>query len=207
MRSNQHEQLITGMDLRDYFRESVSTAVINQNLAIHDETIIYVVNMMTEFSRSENLYEKTSDGFMLKALALIYADALEATTAAEKNISLQRLGDIALFISGLFADSLHRSLVDVDYYIAMGGNAYACLADMTRRSVNGTTISKVFNELSEKFIELVDVLSEIGENCGISNDSNVLRLYELWMKTGSRRLARRLQELGIQPVTVTGVKQ
>ena len=49
--------------------------------------------------------------------------------------------------------------------------------------------------LSEKFIELVDVLSEIGENCGISNDSNVLRLYELWMKTGSRRLARRLHRI------------
>ena len=207
MHYNQHEQIITGMDLRDYFRDSVSTAVNNQNLSIHDETIIYIVNMMTEFSRSENLYEKTPDGLMLKALALVYADALEATTPSEKNTSLQRLGDIALFISGLFADSLNRSLVDIDYYIAMGGNAYACLADMTRRSINGTTISKVFNELSEKFIALVDVLSEIAESSSINSDRDVLRIYELWMKTGSKRLARKLQEIGIQPVTVTGVEQ
>jgi len=38
---------------------------------------------------------------------------------------MQRLGDTALFIAGVFADSLNRKLVDVDYYVAMGGTAYA----------------------------------------------------------------------------------
>lgn len=207
MHDEVQEQLITGMDLREYFRESVNKAVINQNLIVQEETVFYVVNMMTEFSRSERFYEKTTDGLMLKALALIYADALEASSTSEKNKSLQRLGDLALFISGLFADSLNRSLVDIDYYIAMGGAAYACLADQTRYTYNGCTFSKVFGELSEKFIGLVDVLAEISEKSNFTSDSDVLRLYELWMKTGSKRLADKLQELGIQPFTVTGVKQ
>ncbi|MEJ2095087.1 MAG: hypothetical protein P8X93_08065 [Gammaproteobacteria bacterium] len=207
MHDEVQEQLITGMDLREYFRDSVNKAVINQNLIVQEETIFYVVNMMTEFSRSERFYEKTTDGLMLKALALIYADALEASSTSEKNKSLQRLGDLALFISGLFADSLNRSLVDIDYYIAMGGTAYACLADQTRYTYNGCTFSKVFGELSEKFIGLVDVLAEISEKSNFTSDSDVLRLYELWMKTGSKRLADKLQELGIQPFTVTGVKQ
>ncbi|HKK15606.1 MAG TPA: hypothetical protein VJ981_02800, partial [Gammaproteobacteria bacterium] len=80
-----NDLLITGMDVREYFRDSITTAVSRQNLEINTETILYVVNMLTTFIRSENLYEKTDDGYMIKALALIYAESLDADTATEKN--------------------------------------------------------------------------------------------------------------------------
>jgi len=202
-----NDLLITGMDVREYFRDSITSAVSRQNLEINTETILYVVNMLTTFIRSENLYEKTDDGYMIKALALIYAESLDADTATEKNRILQRLGDIALFIAGLFSYSLNRSLVDVDYYAALGGNAYANLADSTRHSYQCQTISMVFAELSEKFLSLVDVLAEFNDNCSQTSDSDIMRLYELWLKTGSQRAAKLLQKNGVQPVLITGRKQ
>lgn len=201
--ANIPDQLITGIDVREFFRDSLQHAVINQNLTVNTETIYYIVNMLTCFTRSENLYEKTEDGYVIKALALIYADSCEAKTASERNQSLQKLGDIALFISGLFSYSLNRSLVDVDYYAAMGGNAYAHLADVTRNRFQGETRSMVFAELSEKFLALADVLAEINENCSQVSDSDIMRLYELWLKTGSERLAKQLQQNGVQPIVIS----
>ena len=205
--TNTDNQLITSIGVREFFRDSLTSAVTNQKLAVNEETIFYIVNMLTSFTRSENLYERTSEGYMIRALALIYADSCDASTIIEKNKLLQKLGDIALFIAGLFSYSLNRSLVDVEYYVAMGGNAYACLADATRNNYHGETISMVFAELSEKFLALVDVLAEINENCSQASDSDIMRLYELWLKTGSKRAAKQLQMNGIQPVIISGHKQ
>ena len=54
----------------------------------------------------------------------MYSDALEEESGEARNQILRRLGDVALFISGVFSRSLKRRVVDVDYYIAMGGGAY-----------------------------------------------------------------------------------
>jgi hypothetical protein len=207
MDSNTSEHLITDIDIREYFRDSVCTAVANQQLTVTEETIIYVVNMLASFTRSESLFERTADGYVIKALAMIYVDTIDAESTLEKNRVLQRLGDIALFISGIFSDSLNRSPVDVDYYAAMGGIAYAHLADSTRNSIYGRTLSMVFAELSDKFMSLVDVLSEISESSDMNSDSDVLRMYELWLKTGNSRLAKKLRQIGIQPVPVTANRQ
>ena len=42
---------------------------------------------------------------------------------AEQRASLKQIGDVSLFISGFFSDSLRRKLVDVDYYVSIGGGA------------------------------------------------------------------------------------
>ena len=200
-------RLITEIDVREYFRESVTTAATNQHIDINTETILYIVNMLTSFLRSENFYEKTEDGYMIRALALIYADCVDAATTTEKNLLLQRLGDIALFISGVFSYSLNRSPVDVDYYAALGGIAYANLAESARNGYRSQTHSMVFAELSDKFLSLVDVLAEVNDKNAHSSDSDIMRLYELWLKTGSQRIAKILQRNGIQPVHISGLAQ
>ena len=75
-----------------------------------------------------------------------------------KRESLRQIGDVSLFISGFFSDSLHRKLVDVDYYVSIGGCAYNALS-----RVETDTFSSVFAELGEKFVGFVDVLSEVSE--------------------------------------------
>jgi hypothetical protein len=44
------------------------------------------------------------------------------------------------------------------------------------------------------------VLNEVSERSHLSSDKDVLRLYEIWMRTGSKRRESQLRKLGIEPV-------
>jgi hypothetical protein len=193
------EQLITETSLEEYFQSSISDALENQKLKAGADTVHYVVSLLTSFARSEQLFERTPDGVMIRPLALLYAEAVEGTTVDERNRALRRLGDVALFISGVFSQSLNRCAVDIDYYVAMGGSAYSYLSDMMRGTHRGRAMSAIYDELSSKFVDFVDVLGEVSEANACNNDADVLRQYEIWLRTGSTRAAGRLRAAGIQP--------
>jgi hypothetical protein len=57
----------------------------------------------------------------------------------------------------------------------------------------------VFAELGDKFVGFVDVLSEVSERTACSSNGDLLRLYEKWLKTGSRRAGQLLVERGVVP--------
>ena len=195
------EQLITETSLQEYFQTSVSDALENQNVKVEAETVHYVVNLLTSFSRAEKLFESTPDGMMIRPLALLYAEAIEGTTVDERIRALRRLGDVALFISGVFSQSLDQCVVDIDYYVSMGGSAYSCLSDTIRGNNRAPAMSGIYDELASKFVSFVDVLGEISEGGNCYNDTNVLRQYEIWLRTGSTRAADRLRAVGIHPLT------
>jgi len=150
------------------------------------------------------LYDSTPEGPRLRPLALMLVDAVDAPTAAAREHALQRLGDVSLFVAGFFVRSFARKLVDVDYHIAMGGNAYGCLADRLQRSTRGRAAAGVYAELAQKFQGLVDALNEVSEMSYQHSDADVLRLYEVWLKTGSPRAHSILSKLGVQPVKTGG---
>ena len=193
------EQLITETSLQEYFQTSLSDALENQNVEAGADTIHYVVSLLTSFSRAEKLFDRTPDGMMIRPLALVYAEAVEGKTVDERNRALRRLGDVALFISGIFSQSLNRCVVDVDYYVSMGGSAYSYLSDTMRATNRGRAMSGIYDELASKFVAFVDVLGEVSEGANCSNDIDVLRQYEIWLRTGSTRAADRLRAAGIHP--------
>ncbi len=196
------EKLITEVDPQKYFQDALDDVISKNHLSICYETTIYISNLLTVFIQSEQLFDKTDDGIMLKPLAGIYADAVDARSINERDAALRHLGDVALFISGLFPQSLARSLVDVDYYINMGGGAYGFLADSSRISRSTKVFKKVFQELSERFSEIVEILANVADKTILRNDSDVLRLYEIWLSSDSKNAAEKLQNLGIHPVAV-----
>lgn len=193
------ERVITSTSVGDFFHGALKSALSNQRIEATPDTVHYVVHLLSEFSRSDRLYEKTEHGYGLKPLALIYADVVYSTDPSERRHALRRLGDVALFIAGLFSHSLNRKLVDLDYYVAMGGGAYGQLSSAGSRSSQGSSLLPVFAELSQKFTDFVDALAEVGEDANFSNDSDLLRSYENWLRTGSRRAAQQLRRAGIEP--------
>lgn len=193
--------LIVDTNVREFFHGLVTDAVNHQGIETRTETIYYVVNLLVSFADARALYEPTPDGLMIKPLAALYGEALNAPDRETRTRRLRRLGDVALFIAGVFADSLSRKPVDVDYYIAMGGNAYSYLSDTTRSAAQWQTLSAVFEELAAKFTGFVDVLCEVREHTPLRNDRDILRLYEVWVRTGSPRSARKLRQIGIEPVS------
>jgi len=191
--------LITDVNVKEYFRDSVTTALSNQKVDAGEDTVYYIVNLLAYFTQADKLFSYTAEGVTLQPLALIYAEAVEATSVEERHQILRRLGDVALLISGLFSSSLNRKLVDIDYYIAMGGTAYGYLCDLNRGTLRGKAFCAIFGELSEKFQSFVDVLSEVGEKTPMSSCTDIMRLYEIWLRTGSKRAADKLRKLGIVP--------
>ena len=199
--------LVAVTSLREFFRDAFHAASEHQHLDIDEQSEAYVVNLLTMFSRADALYEQTADGLRIRPLAHMLADALDAPTALARQRALQRLGDVSLFVAGFFARSFARKLVDIDYHIAMGGNAYSSLADTMQRSMSGRTIADIYAELARNFQRLVDALNEVSEMSYRHTDADVLRLYEIWLKTGSRRAHGLLQQLGVQPVMSAGSRR
>ncbi len=190
-------------NLREFFRDSVHGALVKQHVAVNEQTEQYVVNVLTLFARTEALYEQTPQGVRLKPLALMLCEALEAPTPSARNHCLQRLGDVSLFIAGFFAQGFAAKLVDVDYHIAMGGRAYGALAESTAQG-RGRVLAAVFAELAQKFQPLVDALNEVSESAYRHSDKDILRLYEVWLKTGSARCYGLLKRLGVDPTRAGG---
>jgi hypothetical protein len=194
--------LVEVSSLREFFRDAFHAASEHQQLDIDEYAEQYVVNLLTMFSRADALYERTPEGLRIRPLAHMLADALEAPTAAGRQRGLKRLGDVSLFIAGFFARSFARKLIDIDYHIAMGGNAYSSLADTMQRSNSGRCVAAIYSQLAQKFQRLVDALNEISETSYRHTDADILRLYEIWMKTGSPRAHGLLRGLGLQPAAV-----
>ena len=189
-------------NLQEFFRDSVHTALERQHIGIDDHTEHYVVNLLTMFARTEALFDATAEGPRLKPLALMLADAGAAATRDERLRTLQRLGDVSLFVAGFFAQSFARKLVDVDYHVAMGGRAYGTLADNCRAGTRGRALGAVFAELAQKFQRVVDALNDVSEMAHQHDHRDVLRQYEIWLKTGSPRAHGILRGLGIEPTVV-----
>ena len=195
------DRVVPVHNLRDYFRESIDAAIEHQGVNVDPHAAHYVVNLLTLFSRSEDLYEDRGDSYGIRPLALMMADAADAPTVADRNLSLQRIGDVALFISGFFADSLAHKIVDIDYYINMGGNAYGSLSDEIRGTFRGRALAGVYTELARKFQIVVDVLNEVRDGARQSSDIDLLRTYEVWLRTGSKRAAELLKQNGVVPMS------
>lgn len=192
------ESLLPVASLEEYFRDSVDAALATQHVAVGRDTSHYVVQLLTLAARSDTSHTNEAGR---RPLALMLADALAADTEEERRYALQQLGDIALFTAGFFADGLHRRAVGVAYYVHMGEGAYRMLATggVVRRM---QAWSDVFAELAAKFLDLVDVLQEVREAADPRHAPDVLRHYEHWLRTGSRRAGRKLREAGVQPVAV-----
>jgi heat shock protein HspQ len=195
------KSLLAVTNLREFFHDSVQTALRQQRVAVDDHTEHYVVNVLTRFARSEQLYDQTPEGVRLKPLAHMLAEASEAPTVQQRDEVLRRLGDVSLFVAGFFAQSFARRLVDVDYHIAMGGRAYGTLAENMRGTLRGQAFAAIFLELAQKFQRLVDVLNDVAEMAYSHSDKDILRQYEIWLKTGSPRAYGILRRLGVEPVT------
>jgi hypothetical protein len=190
-------------NLKEFFKDALHDALSNQHVAVEGETEHYVVNLLTMFADADALYERPAGDnsrSRMKPLVVMLGEALEAPTHEARCRGLQRLGDVSLFIAGFFSAGFARKLIDIDYHVAMGGRAYGTLAESVPAG-RGRTLRQVFSELAAKFQPMVDALNEISESAYQHSDQDRLRLYELWVKTGSERSRRILRSLGIEPAT------
>jgi hypothetical protein len=104
----------------EFFHEVVSDALSAKQLSASEPAGWYLVNLLGEL---------TTIRLPDEPLGLKLAAAAEGgERPGERVRALKEVGDTALVLSGFFAESLARGLVDVDYYVSLGKSAYGQLA-------------------------------------------------------------------------------
>lgn len=188
-----------------YFSELVKKGVQERKVYSFPLLESYLVNLLNHFLDTRNLYgEKYLDESGTPnptTLAEAYLQA-QISEQSVKYDMLKSLADRALYISGYFGDSLNRKLVDIEYYADMGGAAFASLMHQTRED----TMVKVYETLSSRFRDYVEVLTYISHQSLIKSDQSLLRLYDQYLKTGSKLAQEKLIEAGVLPVSINQVK-
>lgn len=187
-------QIVT--DPAHFFSEVLTSALKNQGLTIEPETYVYIVNLMSRFMITDALFTVTEDGIRREeTLALLLTNAVNESNTTQQKQKLQRLGDISLYTAGFLSDRLSKKIVDLDYYIGMGRQAYSALA----KSDFEKLMKNVFKELADRFPRLVDILLEVSQETSLHNSKDILRVYEMWLKTGSEQAEKNLKKVGIIP--------
>ena len=180
--------MLSTSNLTALFHEMVRAAMATQQVASSETTEFYLVRLLEGFARPAR------GNLLDPPLALDYLEAFHLP-AAKSYEKLKRVADTALFITGVFVDSLERSLVGPEYYTALGRNAYARLSAHSTRA----GLADLFQELAGRFPEFVRVLMEISAQDIFRREQDTLRVYKRWLHTRGQREADVLVRRGIIP--------
>ena len=184
--------MLSSVSPLEHFRALIEKALEKQRLHIDETVEFYLANLLTCYIDTKR--------FSTEPLAIRLLKALDERREL-KRLMLKDVGDTTLFVAGFFHESLKRKLVDIDYYIDIGTISYHYLADSLSEGTDAH-LSALYRELSERFVELVDILGEVSERTRLATTEDILRLYERWLATGSQRMARLLRDAGIEPIRV-----
>jgi hypothetical protein len=180
--------------IEEFFRGEVDRAFRDRGLTPGTMTEHYLVHLLAAYA-AQPIEERP--------LALKMLEAVEAAPR-ERRTQLREIGDTSLYVSGFWTESLDNKLVDVDYYIDLGGTAYGELA-RGGTGWTGDPYGAVFAELAANFARFVEVLMLISRRTTrTASNEDVLRLYQRWQRTRSRWAAARLATLGVVPLRGDG---
>ena len=203
--SNESKQILASSG--EFFSEVVDEALESRKIKTYPMVSKYIVDLLENYLFTDNLYD-THDESGRKQRSTLAEMLLTASSSTqnEKIKLLKKLGDSSLYISGFFAPSLRRKPIDVGYYVNMGCTAYNSLS----LTIKETTFSKVYSEISNRFVEFVDVLTYIRDKSLVSPNQDLLELMEIYNQTGSSLAREELIKNGVMTVSndkVVGKKQ
>jgi hypothetical protein len=123
-------------------------------------------------------------------LASALIEAIQHEPGEMRNLLLRRVGNSALILCGLWWRSVeyqsgYRHGVDQDYHERIGRAAF--------QRIN----NDLFQELADNFIGVVDVLARMSDSMLADGSVEVLRLYEMMLRTNNRLAEKMLREQGL----------
>jgi hypothetical protein len=170
----------------EFFRELVQDAMQAQGVSSGEETEYYLVQLLRH-------HVQMRGDLLERPLALEYLEASSGGRVERFN-RLKGVGDTALFIAGLFADCLERTVVQPGYYVELGQMAYRSAAGM-----GAPQVREMFADLAMQFLDLVRVLGEISTRELFASDRDTLRVYRRWLLTRGALDAALLVRRGLIP--------
>ena len=182
------------LDSNQFFKDVVEEAFTRCKLKTGLYVRIYLTDILKHYLFIGNLYNR-KDSSGLKTHDTLAETLLRVNKMGPKERfeRLKGLADSSLYISGFFSDSFQRKIIDIDYYIDIGKLAYQTLA----QDVEEDTFAKLYKEISNQFINLVDVLSFISQKAEMTDRENLLRTMDVYAKTHSPLREEVLVEKGV----------
>jgi hypothetical protein len=170
----------------EYFHEVVTDALSEVEVEASEPASWYLVGVLGEFTR----VRLTDEPLGVKLVE-------RSANPGERVKTLKQVGDQSLYVAGFFAESLTRSLVDVDYYVGLGQNAYA---QLSRSLAASKSMTEVYAELADQFPRFVDVLAQVRRRIAIAElnaTTDITRLYEIWLRTRDEWVEKKLKAAGV----------
>lgn len=193
----------TTTSLKDFFRTELANVVDEHQVDVSEDTLWYLTHLLYNYRRADQFFDYHADGGTLTPLTEYYRQAVEATSAKERRLHLQRLGDVSIFVSSLFSGALEKKTVNVEYYISMGETAYGFLADTAGNSSRDRALAEIFTDLSQRFCALVTAMADIAGQS--RTDESLLTQVLAWEQTQCPKLARRLESRGVVLSLITPI--
>ena len=194
--------IVSANNLHEYFREALGVAMHRTSLQVTENAQAYLVYLLSDFTRSENVYAGVEHGDK-PTLALMLFRAQEAEPEEAIRI-FKHLGDSALYSLGFFHDAAQSQVVGPSYYVSMGESAYSSAASLTRVSRENTLVTTtIYAELAHRFGDLVDLLkvmslhgNHLETNTNLSSEQ-VMALVERYRRTKNPELLELLEKNGV----------
>ena len=169
----EHESfLLANQTLRGLFDELV-TRNFEESLHLSDrEIILYIANLLTEFSRVEKLYSiRNAQGKPLEDVGemLLASNPLQEASSFDREREVRKhIGDFTLFFVGLFPEAVNRwrlrrqrldSLID---YVRTGKESYFIVSEFNLFEYKES--APFFKKLSDQFESCVFGLNLVKRN-------------------------------------------
>lgn len=140
-----------------FFREALESALKRNPAELTDEAKVYLIHLLSEFSRSDKAFAGINYGENV-----VFFDLLEraySSPESEKISVFRHLGDSSLYILGFFGTPGAKVMVSKEYYEMLGSEAYAQVSALSR--LKAVHAAALFQELSERFSSLVKIIEMI----------------------------------------------
>jgi hypothetical protein len=186
---------LSNASLPEFFRTSLQKAMFETQKEFEAHTEYYLVHMLTRFANS-----KLENGTpcLDEPLAFKLKRGLELN-GKKAWLAIRDLGEASLFLSSIFSQFLNRKLVDIEYCMGMGTHAYGRLATLSKQEKVPASTRVAYEEISGRFPEVVEVLWALQDEHLLQKETDLLRLYESWIRTRNPRMKRSLIRAGLLP--------
>ena len=188
------DRVIVSADLHAFFHEELVQSQQQVGVRMHETTEFYLVNLLVEFSRRDDVADMYRD----EPLVVLHRRAAAAPLATQLTI-FKQLGDYALYVAGFFAEFIEKSLVNMDYYTAMGEAAYKNLAQLCAAAHKPAALASLYAQLAEGFMPNMMVLTQVSNRARQRSGSamDLLRLYDRYVRTQNGRVKQMLEGRGL----------
>ena len=181
--------------LQGFFKERIESAVEKHSINSDEDALWYLTQLLCNYSKTSAFIDTTGSRAALTPLAEYYRQAAETNSSHERRLLLQRLGDVAIVVAGLFSGALSRKPVGVDYYMSMGEAAYSTLADESVQTSRERTMQGIFETLANDFSDYVVAISEVPLKPDQPKD--LMTLIDEWHADKHPAVSRELKSRGV----------